>query len=624
MGASLTNLPVLTGALAERYRIERELGRGGMATVYLARDLRHDRLVAVKVLQRDLAQSLGAERFLQEIQIAARLSHPNILPLHDSGEVDGCPCYVMPYIEGESLRGRLQRAGALPLAEALRITREVGDALAHAHTQGIVHRDIKPENVLLAAGHAVVADFGIARAIDAAGGSRLTSTGVAVGTPAYMSPEQATGGSVDGRSDLYALGCLLYEMLAGEPPHSAPTVQAMVAKRLTEAAPSIRVIRDQVPEALDHAIRTALARNPADRFATVPDFLRAIEQVTWQSTPRFDQPSFQRPRRRRIALIAAGLLSAALLALVVIRNLRGGAPIAPTRLAILPFSIRGDTGFEYLGEGIVDLLARNLDGAGDLRTVDPGTLFSALGRDGRGDPQRFRAVARRVGAGIYLLGSVHAIGGKLRIQAGLYDAAEAGAIDAISQIAVEGDTADVLSLVDRLAARLLVQRGSGSPGRLFETAALTTRSLTALKTYLTAEQLLRSGPERIDSAIAGFQRAVVEDSTFALAYYRLAVAAGWQGRQAMATSATSAAVHYSARLAERDRRLLVAYERYRHGAATQAEQEFRELIRDYPDDLEAEFQLADLLVNYSPIQGRSQAEARELFDRVLAYDPGFL
>src|SRR5213592_5090277 len=213
-------------ALAERYSIERELGHGGMATVYLAEDLKHRRLVALKVLSPDLAASLGTDRFLREIDIAARLTHPHILPLHDSGEADGLLYYVMPYVEGESLRGRLNRERQLPIEDALRITREVADALSYAHGHDLVHRDIKPENILLQARHAVVSDFGIARAITAAAGGNLTETGIALGTPGYMSPEQGTASArVDERSDIYSLGCVLYEMLAGEPPFTGPSAE---------------------------------------------------------------------------------------------------------------------------------------------------------------------------------------------------------------------------------------------------------------------------------------------------------------------------------------------------------------------------------------------------------------
>src|SRR6184192_514675 len=231
----------LQAALSDRYTIERELGRGGMATVYLAQDLKHHRKVAIKVLKPELAAALGPERFLQEIEIAAGLTHPHILPLHDSGEATGLLYYVMPYVEGETLRNRLDGAGQLPVAEAVQITREVADALSHAHRHDVVHRDIKPENILLSGGHAVVADFGIARAISVAGRDKFTATGMAVGTPAHMSPEQASGQSrIDGRADIYALGCMLYEMLAGDPPFLASTPQAVLARQALDPVPRLR------------------------------------------------------------------------------------------------------------------------------------------------------------------------------------------------------------------------------------------------------------------------------------------------------------------------------------------------------------------------------------------------
>ena len=266
----------LKAALAGRYAVERELGRGGMATVCLAEDLKHHRLVAIKVLRPELATALGPERFLREIATVARLNHPHILPLHDSGEANGLLYYVMPFVAGDSLRGRLDREPQLPLEEALTITREVADALAHAHSQGIVHRDVKPENILFAAGHAVVSDFGIARAIAAAGGGKLTETGIVVGTPAYMSPEQSAGDApLDGRSDVYSLGCVLYEMLAGEPPFTGPSALAVIAKRLSEPVPQLRTLR-AVPARIEQAVRQALARAPADRFATAAEFSQAL------------------------------------------------------------------------------------------------------------------------------------------------------------------------------------------------------------------------------------------------------------------------------------------------------------------------------------------------------------
>jgi eukaryotic-like serine/threonine-protein kinase len=275
----------LQAALANRYTIERELGRGGMATVFLGQDLKHDRPVAVKVLRPELAAALGPERFLREIKLAARLTHPHILPLHDSGEADGFLFYVMPYVEGESLRDRLTRERQLPVEDAVRIAREVADALGFAHSHDVIHRDIKPENVLLEAGHAVVADFGIARAITAAGGDRLTETGLAVGTPSYMSPEQAAGSrELDGRSDLYSLACVMYEMLAGEPPFTGPTVESVVRQHLTAEAPPVTTVRPGTPPGVALALQRALAKTPADRHPTAAAFAEALAAPTPEAT----------------------------------------------------------------------------------------------------------------------------------------------------------------------------------------------------------------------------------------------------------------------------------------------------------------------------------------------------
>src|SRR2546430_330904 len=269
-------LDSLRAALAGRYRVERELGRGGMATVYLARDLKHDRLVAVKVLRPELAAVLGAERFLREIRLTAQLQHPHILTLIDSGEADGFLYYVMPYVEGESLRQRLEREGQLPLDEALRITRAIASALDFAHARGVIHRDIKPENIMLHQGEPMVADFGIAVAVSTAGRERLTETGLSLGTPAYMSPEQASAEPrLDGRSDQYSLASVLYEMLAGEPPFTGPTGHAIIAQRLTEPIPHLGTVR-RVSPAVEAAVTKALAKAPADRFATAGAFAAAL------------------------------------------------------------------------------------------------------------------------------------------------------------------------------------------------------------------------------------------------------------------------------------------------------------------------------------------------------------
>ncbi|HUQ15980.1 MAG TPA: serine/threonine-protein kinase [Gemmatimonadales bacterium] len=276
----------LLEALSGQYTIERKLGHGGMATVYLAHDLRHARSVALKVVNPELAATLGPERFLREIRLTAQLQHPHILPVFDSGEAAGQLWYSMPYIEGESLRARLTREKQLPIEDALRLGRELALALDYAHRHGVVHRDIKPENILLEDAQAVVADFGIAHAISKAGGTRLTGTGLTLGTPAYMSPEQAAGErELDGRSDIYGLGCVLYEMLAGQPPFTGPTAQAIMARRLNEPVPSLRVVRDTVPAGVEQTIAKALAKVPADRFANAAELAHALSLAPPRWTP---------------------------------------------------------------------------------------------------------------------------------------------------------------------------------------------------------------------------------------------------------------------------------------------------------------------------------------------------
>ncbi len=291
----------LQSGLADRYRVERELGRGGMATVYLAHDLRHDRPVALKVLHPELAATLGPERFQREIRLAARLQHPHILTLHDSGNTTGQLWYTMPFVEGESLRDRLRRERQLSMEDALWIIREVADALEYAHRAGVVHRDIKPENILLSQGHALVADFGVARALQHAGQEQLTETGMSVGTPTYMSPEQAMGdNAVDGRSDLYSLGCVLYEMLAGEPPYFGSSAQAVVAKRFSGQVPSLRLLRPGVPVVLEGVVTKALALVPADRYATAAEFARALVVPAANPPAKASRPRGLRPVTRRL------------------------------------------------------------------------------------------------------------------------------------------------------------------------------------------------------------------------------------------------------------------------------------------------------------------------------------
>jgi len=326
----------LQAALAGRYRLERELGHGGMANVYLAHDLRHDRPVALKVVRPELAAVLGPERFLREIKFAARLQHQHILPVHDSGEAASLLWYTAPYMEGGSLRDRIGREVQLPVEEARRIASEIAAALAHAHAHGVIHRDIKPENVLLTDdGHVVVADFGIAKALSAAGGERLTETGLALGTPAYMSPEQAAGGEVDGRTDLYSLGCVLYEMLVGQTPHTGPSAQAIIARRMAEPPPRIRTVRDAVPATLEAVVLQALARVPADRFATAEDLISALARAGAGGPV----PEGRTRRMRQLLTVVVALGALGVGGSMLLRP-RLAAPALDRRVvAVLPFRV---------------------------------------------------------------------------------------------------------------------------------------------------------------------------------------------------------------------------------------------------------------------------------------------
>src|SRR5438105_3202712 len=388
-----------------------------MATVYLARDLKHGRQVAIKVLGPEIAAALGPERFLREIELAARLTHPHILPLHDSGQAGASLYYVMPYIEGESLRDRLEREGPLPLEDALRITREVASALGYAHSHDVVHRDIQPENILLSGGEAVVADFGIARAITQAAGTRLTETGIPVGTPAYMSPEQASGGGlIDGRSDVYSLGCVLYEMLVGEPPYTGPSAQVVIAKRFTDPVPSVRRLRETIPPAIDAAVSKALGKAPADRFVTAVQCGEALTSLmvtdaaparTWLSAHR---------------VFVAGAVTAAIGALVV-SVAHWGASASPTLdpnlIAVAPFEVL-DPKLELWREGLVDVLSANLDGAGSLRTVPPSVVIHRW--RGRGDPASATQFGRVTGARRVVFGTLVGSGAdSIRLSATVLD-----------------------------------------------------------------------------------------------------------------------------------------------------------------------------------------------------------
>jgi serine/threonine-protein kinase len=449
-------------ALAEHYAFDRELGRGGMATVYLARDLKHGRLVAIKVLRPEFAGSLGPGRFLREIRIAARLTHPNILPVHDSGEADGLLFYVMPYVAGESLRERLRREVQLPLDDAIRIASEVADGLAYAHAQDIIHRDIKPENILLESGHAVIADFGIARALHAAAVDDVSSARMVLGTPAYMSPEQSTGNPIDGRSDVYSLGCVLHEMLAGKPPFAGPSALAMAAMHHQKLPPLLRSLRPTVPSWLQTTVGRALAKEPEDRFQSAAEFAAAL------ATQRVKRPPFAAARLKQasgwVGLLLASSAAVGLLFLDQ-RGKRAAEDTAaqedvvpggadPTHLAVLYFDDQSrDNSLETVANGLTE------DLIDQLGQVDALTVISANGvrpyRDKTVSPD---SIASALSVGTLVTGSVAGTADRPSVTVRLIDSPTGRQLD--SKV-IEASSGDVLTLRAELSqevARFLRER----------------------------------------------------------------------------------------------------------------------------------------------------------------------
>src|SRR5438874_1284378 len=498
----------LKAALAERYAIDRALGHGGAATVYLAQDLKHGRRVAIKVLRPELAAALGAERFLREIEIAARLTHPHILPLHDSGEAGGFLYYVMPFVEGESLRDRLKREPQLPVEEAVRIAREVATALSHAHSHDVVHRDIKPENILLSGGEAVVADFGIARAIVAAGAETLTDTGLAVGTPGYMSPEQATGAmQLDGRSDVYSLGCVLYEMLAGHPPFLGTTAQEILARHSLDAVPPLRTIRPELPPPLERAVLKALAKSPADRFATAVAFSEALTQA---GAP----PSFARRAARPALFVAAGV--AALVAGYALLTRPPSSSDEPGQsIAVLPFkNIGGDVNNEPFSDGMTDEITTALGKVEGLRVTARSVVFRFKGKN---------VVPEEIGRQLHVLyvlnGGVRMGGNRRRVSAQLINVAGGNEIWS-EEYDRDARDRNVFAVQDEITqsivAALRVHLSGPASAAL---AKRSTESPEAHDLYLQGRYFFaRRDSASLRKAQDYFERAIQQDSSYALAW----------------------------------------------------------------------------------------------------------
>lgn len=515
------NIDALRTALSDRYAITRELGAGGMATVYLAEDIRHHRRVAIKVLHPELSTLLGPERFRREIELTASLQHPHILPLFDSGSAGGLYYYVMPYVEGETLHDCLAREKQLPVDDALRIVSEIADALDYAHKRGVVHRDIKPDNILLHDGHALVADFGIALVARQPDGERMTQTGMSLGTPQYMSPEQAAGDrAVDGRSDIYALGCLLYEMLVGEPPFPGNNAQTVIARVLTETPHPPGRYRNTVPSAVDAAVLRALAKAPFDRFATASEFASALT-----AHPQRRPWSLTRRLTRSVALAAAVVVVVAAVGMTLWLQARGPDDVVPDTLtrsiAVLPFqNLNADSGNAYFADGVQDEILTRLATLGGLKVISRTSTAKYASQ-----PENLRVVGQQLGVTTVLEGSVQYAGDRVRINVQLIDVATDSHIwaetydrDLVNIFEVESEVAQ--KIADALRIRL-------EPGDVARLAAVPTQDPVAYDLYLQAQQVFRravstQGWIAIPAAIAAYKKVVEQDSTFALAWTQLA------------------------------------------------------------------------------------------------------
>ena len=535
----------LSTALADRYRLERELGRGGMATVYLAHDLRHKRSVALKVLLPDLAQTLGPERFQREIETAARLQHPHILTVLDSGETIGQLWFTMPFVEGESLRDRLRRERQLPVEDAVQITREAAQALEYAHGHGVIHRDIKPENLLLTLdGNTLVADFGVARGLTG-DDPRLTNTGIVVGTPAYMSPEQAAGDPrMDARSDIYSLGCVLYEMLAGEPPHTAPTAQALLVKRLTGPAPSVRHARPNVPENVEQALRKALAPVVADRPASAAEFARTLQPsstgATTGPTVAIAPAIPGRGRRRRVPLAAMTLGLGVLIGLGVLfawRRNHPDADVSGTKvLAVLPFENLGDSADAYFADGVANDLRTKLSQIQGLQVIARGSS-----NEYRKTTKTQQQVARELGVDYLLTATIQwekVAGGasRVRVTPELVDVSSGHAPKTRWAQPFDAAMTNVFEvqadIAQQVAQALNVALGDRNKREL---ATTPTQNLPAYEAFLRGEAAAAGAmstaasspgvlldPSSLRQAVAAYERAIALDSSFIQAWAQLA------------------------------------------------------------------------------------------------------
>jgi eukaryotic-like serine/threonine-protein kinase len=633
----------LQAALVSTYRIERELGGGGMSRVFVATERALDRPVVLKVLPPELAQAVSIERFHQEIRLAARLQHPHIVALLSAGDADGLLYYTMPFIEGESLRVRIARGGELPVREALRVLRDVAAALAYAHEHGVVHRDIKPDNVLLSGGEALVTDFGVAKALSASatgGASGLTSLGVALGTPAYMAPEQAAADPhVDHRADVYAFGCLAYEVLTGQAPFTGRSAAALLAAHMTDTPEAVERRRPQLPPALAALVMRCLEKRPADRPQASGEVLQALEAISTPSggteptkVVRSSTPGGREKRRQRLlrAGVAALAIGAAATAAFYTRREPVSTTLDANLVAVAPFDALGP-GLDLWREGFVDLLSRGLDGAGPLRTVSPSVVIRRW--SGRSDPASATELGRITGAGLAVYGTLVGAGpDSVRISASILDV---NGRQSVGEVQLKGDVRHMDALSDSLTVALLRELGSTRPIAATRSGRFGATSLPALKAFLTGERYYRRGAW--DSAYAAYSRAMAADSTFVPALVRAAHAVWWgSGTQPVYQALIYRAASLNRGLGPRDSLIIVIDSNLvslnvvdsivpsvRRHLAKRMFEAVTELTARYPDDPEGWYLAGEARFHHGWMGRIRPREALEAFDRAIALDSAF-
>jgi serine/threonine protein kinase/Flp pilus assembly protein TadD len=571
-------------AIAGSYRVERELGRGGMATVYLGHDKRHNRRVAIKVLHPELSHSIGPDRFLREIELAARLNHPHIVPLFDSGNAEGFLYYVMPVIEGETLRDRLLRDGQIPLEETLQLARGIASALDYAHRQNVIHRDIKPENIMLQEGEAVVMDFGIGKAVSVAANDTLTQTGTVVGTPAYVSPEQAAGeNKIDGRSDQYSLACVLFEMLSGRKAFTGPTAQSVISKRFTDPVPSLRSVYDKTPDEVENALLKALAKEPGERFATTAEFARALI-ASHMSTP-------------------------------------DGSPLhaggSAKSIAVLPFTnMSADPEGDFFADGIADEIITALSKVKSLRVVSRTSSFTFKGKN-----DDIREIGRKLQVSTILEGSIRKAGKRLRLNAQLVSTTDSSQLWAERY---DRELEDVFAIQDEIASSIVAAlRLVLTEDEKKAIEQVPTTNIDAYEYYLRGRQFFHQHRRRShEFARQLYERAIELDPGYALAHCGVADCCSFlyqyfdasEENLRKADSASRRALDLAPQLAEAhaSRGLAVSLT----GQFVEAEKEFEEAMRLNPKSFEAAYFYARACA----AQGKS-AEAAKWYERATAVRP---